>query len=308
MPQKSFIISAAAAALISSTTFYLGTKFPNLFEHTLQTIDYISPIDYDEKSSVRVSFDNKLSRSSQIMRFGFPGFDNLRTFEDYIVSYDRRNRTPHWVMEHLTAETIAFSPDVDRSKSEFKPDTSIHPYFRALNEDYRRSGYDRGHMAAAANHRRTQVSMDQTFILSNMAPQVGKGFNRDKWNELEKYVRHLVKKSKNIYVCSGPLYLPYKENDGNFYVKYKVIGERRVAVPTHFFKAVLIERGIDEFELEVYLMPNAPIPDEKPLNDFLVPIDTVERAAGFLIYENLPSDKLKKINGRSTGTTIFSLL
>lgn len=95
------------------------------------------------------------------------------------------------VMEHLTAETIAFSPDVDRSKSEFKPDTSIHPYFRALNEDYRRSGYgmvitaikclqrtngnliyDRGHMAAAANHRRTQVSMDQTFILSNMAPQV----------------------------------------------------------------------------------------------------------------------------------------
>ena len=81
MPQKSFIISAAAAALISSTTFYLGTKFPNLFEHTLQTIDYISPIDYDEKSSVRVSFDNKLSRSSQIMRFGFPGFDNLRTFE-----------------------------------------------------------------------------------------------------------------------------------------------------------------------------------------------------------------------------------
>lgn len=94
----------------------------------------------------------------------------------------------------------------------------------------------------------------------------------------------------------------------NLFRYFQVIGERRVAVPTHFFKAVLIERGIDEFELEVYLMPNAPIPDEKPLNDFLVPIDTVERAAGFLIYENLPADKLKKINGRSTGTTIFSLL
>lgn len=32
------------------------------------------------------------SRASEIMRYGFPGFDNLRTFEDYVLSYDQRNR------------------------------------------------------------------------------------------------------------------------------------------------------------------------------------------------------------------------
>jgi len=69
-----------------------------------------------------------------------------------------------------------------------------------------------------------------------MTPQVGKGFNRDKWNDLEKHVRfvkncleniflffrNIARDSLNVYVCSGPLYLPYQEEDGHFYIKYKV--------------------------------------------------------------------------------------
>lgn len=61
--------------------------------------------------------------------------------------------------------------DTDRGKSEFKEDQYIHQYFRSTNQDYKGSGYDRGHMAAAANHRKSQKIMDQTFFLSNMAPQ-----------------------------------------------------------------------------------------------------------------------------------------
>ena len=41
-------------------------------------------------------------RVGQIMRFGFPGLDNIRSHSDYVLSYDRRNRVPHWVFEHLT--------------------------------------------------------------------------------------------------------------------------------------------------------------------------------------------------------------
>nr|AVA09693.1 putative effector protein [Heterodera avenae] len=242
----------------------------------------------------------KPSRASEIMRFGYPGFDNLRTYEDFVVSYDRRNRTAHWVMEHLSPERMAYNAEVDRSKSVFKEDETIHPYFRSKNEDYRRSGYDRGHLAAAANHRTTQLAMDQTFLLTNMSPQVGKGFNRDKWNDLERHVREVARKgSINTYVCTGPLYLPKMEADGALYIKYKVIGSSRVAVPTHFFKAVLFERTKDNFELEVYLMPNDSIPDEKPISDFLVNLDTVEIAAGLLIFDRLSKPLLKKVNGKS---------
>lgn len=103
-----------------------------------------------------------------------------------------------------------------------------------------------------------------------MAPQVGSGFNRDSWNRLEKYVRKLTKKYANVYVCTGPLYLPKKEADGKTYVKYQVIGANSVAVPTHFYKVVVGETTDGRYELESYVMPNQKIDDETPLNLFQV--------------------------------------
>lgn len=50
--------------------------------------------------------------------------------------------------------------------------------FRAKLQDYFRSGYDRGHMVPAADAKFSQDAMDETFLLSNIAPQVGVGFNR----------------------------------------------------------------------------------------------------------------------------------
>ncbi|EJD73648.1 hypothetical protein LOAG_18939 [Loa loa] len=77
------------------------------------------------------------SRASQIMRYGYPGFDNLRTFEDYVLSYDRRNRIAHWVVEHLSAEKLVYNSSVNRSKCQFHEDPSIHPYFKSTNDDYK---------------------------------------------------------------------------------------------------------------------------------------------------------------------------
>lgn len=148
------------------------------------------------------------SRSREIMKHGYPSLDNLRIFDNYVLSYDRRNRVANWVFEHLTYARMKPGEDTDRGKSEFKEDTFIHPFFRSTNGDYKASGYDRGHLAAAANHRSSQRFMDQTFFLSNIAPQVGVGFNRDKWNDLEKEVRLLAKNHDNVWVCTGPLYLP----------------------------------------------------------------------------------------------------
>uniref|UniRef100_A0A5S6R136 Ubiquitin carboxyl-terminal hydrolase n=1 Tax=Trichuris muris TaxID=70415 RepID=A0A5S6R136_TRIMR len=180
------------------------------------------------------------SRVAEIMRFGYPGFDNLRTYEDFVVSYDRRNRTAHWVMEHLTPERMKYDPSVDRTKCQFREDDSIHPFFRSTNADYKGSGYDRGHLAAAGNHRKTQASVDQTFLLSNMAPQVGKGFNRDKWNELEKYVRKLTRANKNVYVCTGPLYLPQQGMDGKMRVTFEApIQERLIITPSVWKRSFL---------------------------------------------------------------------
>lgn len=287
-------------ALVSGAVGCAGGIY---FERNISKKLEVSAANIIQSSSVEVvpvEPPETSSRPSQIMRFGFPGFDAVKSKKDYVLSYDRRNRVPNWVVEHLTKDSIKYDPEVGRSKSEFFEDESIHPLFRSSNDDYRRSGYDRGHLAAAGNHRSKQELIDETFALSNMAPQVGKGFNRDSWNRLEKYVRHLTKKYKNVYVCTGPLYLPRNEPDGRRYVKYQVIGQNNVAVPTHFFKVVVCETDDKEFDLEAYVMQNAPINDDVPLSAFMVPKESIERAAGLLLFERIPLNRFRLINGMRT--------
>ena len=107
-------------------------------------------------------------------------------------------------------------------------------------------------MAPAGNHRKDQTMCDQTFLLSNMAPQViitmvnikslvrlGRGSigtNGNTWSAMQgnspnstgrsetRYVHliNVVKLFRNVYVCTGPLYLPHMEGDGKMYVKYQV--------------------------------------------------------------------------------------
>ena len=124
------------------------------------------------RSNDDLMLTTNVNRTMTIMKHGYPSLDNLRVFDNYVLSYDRRNRVANWVFEHLTSDSMRSTEDTDRGKSEFKEDQFIHPYFRSTNQDYKGSGFDRGHMAAAANHRKSQKLMDQTFFLSNMAPQV----------------------------------------------------------------------------------------------------------------------------------------
>ncbi|KAK0172674.1 hypothetical protein PV328_005964 [Microctonus aethiopoides] len=264
------------------------------------TVSAATPFIPDENnnSEMGLKFSSSSGRMAQIMKYGFPGLDSVRIFDDFVLSYDRRNRVAHWVFEHLTKENLHKSEDVDRSKSVFKSDESIHPFFRSSNSDYKGSGYDRGHMAAAGNHQSSQEYVHQTFNLSNIAPQVGAGFNRDSWNRLESHVRKLTRVYTDVHVCTGPLYLPKKEKDGKKYVKYEVIGSNHVAVPTHFFKIVVGETKDSKYEMEAYVMPNAPIDDNIPLTSFQVPPESIERAAGLLFFDKLSRSRLTKINGK----------
>ncbi|KAH8321332.1 hypothetical protein KR074_001834 [Drosophila pseudoananassae] len=300
------ILTIGATAL---GAFYLGSHFerqkrvdvadgghprlPGL--PTFGTVSAASLIPAQENN---ISLAATPSRIGQIMKYGFPGLDNVRSHSDYVLSYDRRNRVPHWVFEHLTPDSVAKNDAVDRAKCDFKQDESIHPYFRSQNTDYRRSGYDRGHMAAAGNHRLHQKHCEETFYLSNMAPQVGQGFNRDAWNTLEMHVRKLTKIYPNVYVCTGPLYLPRKEEDGKTYVKYEVIGANTVAVPTHFYKVVVSEATDQKLHMEAYVMPNQVISNDTPISVFQVPPETVERAAGLLFFDQMNRKQLATVNGK----------
>ncbi|XP_037114696.1 endonuclease G, mitochondrial isoform X1 [Syngnathus acus] len=204
---------------------------PSGGEEGLQPVFPLGPV-----PSVHAASELTLSRSSggAVMKYGFPSLSNIRTRDSYVSSYDPRTRTPAWVIERLSGDTLGGA--ADRTCCDFKEDDSVHFFHRATNADYKGSGLDRGHMAAAANHKWSQKAMDDTFYLSNVAPQ-NPHLNQNAWNNLEKLCRSLTKRYANVYVCTGPLYLPRQEADGKLYVRYQVVGRNHVAVPTHFFKA-----------------------------------------------------------------------
>lgn len=86
---------------------------------------------------------------------------------------------------------------------------------------------------------------------------------------------------------TGPLYLPHQESDGKYYVKYQVIGNPpNVAVPTHFYKVILTHRN-GQYSTAAFVLPNQPIPDDTPLENFKVPLDAVERGAGLTFFDRM---------------------
>jgi len=202
----------------------------------------------------------------------------------YSLAYDARKRNPAWVYEHLTADNIR--GDVDRSNFRFKEDESIPAHLRSNAADYKGQGLDQGHMAPAANHRSTSEAMNDTFYLTNICPQCPQ-LNREYWAKLEKHVRDLTKDYRNVYVITGPLYLPYNEGQRRF-VKYQVIGSNDVAVPSHFFKVITLEDKQGKRELRAYILPNSVIPSNTSLENFRTTAQKVEKAAGLILF-NAPS-------------------
>jgi endonuclease G, mitochondrial len=201
----------------------------------------------------------------------------------YSLAYDARNRNPAWVYEHLTAESIR--GNADRTREDFKEDDSIPQHLRATLADYRGQGFDRGHMAPAADHQSSQEVMSGTFYLSNICPQCAE-LNRGYWAKLEKHVRDLTTDYQNVYVITGPLYLPKREKDGKCYVKYQVIGQNDVSVPTHFFKVIFLEDWKGKIETRAYILPHEPIQPNTSLEKFLTTIEKVEKAGGLIFSYN----------------------
>ena len=234
-----------------------------------------------------------------LFQYGFPGpINDLHPTLSTTSAFDRRTRNPAWVAEHITPASLAAN-NADRQHSYFVEDESIPAKFRARLSDYFRSGYDRGHQVPAADAKWSQDALDQTFLLSNMCPQVGDGFNRDYWAHFEDFCRRLTNNYPSIRIVTGPLYLPKRDpEDGKWKISYEVIGNPpNVSVPTHFYKVIFAEDGKTggNVSLAAFVLPNAPIANDKPLQDFEVPIEAVERASGLEFAGKLPPQRRKKL-------------
>lgn len=212
--------------------------------------------------------------------FPIPTTNPIVEHKGYSVAYDGRTRTPLWVYRKLTSEHSVKTGN--REICTFKEDPLIPAQIRSTPRDYEGSGYDRGHLSPAADQAVSQESIQESFYLSNIAPQLPE-FNRGVWKRLENQIRGLLEDYPTLHVFAGPLYLPHKSH-GKRFVKYEVIGKNDVAVPTHFFALIFIEQD-EELLSKGYILPNKGISSEVSLEEFDASVEAIERLSGIVFSQ-----------------------
>ncbi len=167
-----------------------------------------------------------------------------------------------------------------KRKDNFRADPKV-PTGSATLADYRRSGYDRGHLAPAADLAWSEASMDDSFYMSNMSPQLP-GHNRGVWKRLEEHVREWARSSDSLYVITGPVLKP----------DLPTIGPNQVSVPEAYFKAIFHYQG-EESKCIAFIVPNEA--SSKPLQHFAVNVDSVEQITGLDLFYAVEDELEKQI-------------
>ena len=220
-----------------------------------------------EENELKDSLGLPLSRnnlSEQILR---------RT--GYTVSYNGELRIPNWVAWHLTAEHVKGT--VPRpSGNAWHEDTDV-PTPRCTSEDFRNSGWSRGHMCPAGDCKWDKQVMYESFLFTNCCPQHA-NLNSGVWNQIEMSCRRWAEKYGDVYIICGPVL---------FNQWHETIGPNRVVVPEAFFKVIICfidgkPEGIG------YICKNQKEDDKK--SSYVNTIKEVERITGFTFFPSLPAE------------------
>lgn len=227
-----------------------------------------------------------------LTRYGTPDGTTIR-YRRFLLSPDHPRRSALWTIEHLTPAIL--HGDANRSGIAFKPSQEASPEFRASNDDYASTGYDRGHLVPC-NDIGSQAAMVETFTLLNATPQLP-DFNRRSWLALENHIRDIVLSEGThghvaAWVITAPVYIPPRGVDA---VTVKFIGRNAISVPPFCGKSVLIQRGdASNLECKSWIMPNAEGNSDQ-LNTFAVSTDEFERRSGLECWRKLPQDVQQRL-------------
>lgn len=196
----------------------------------------------------------------------------------FAISYNNFYKVPNWVAWELTRKETTGS---EERKNKFLPDPDL-PEPRVEHSDYTHSGYDRGHMAPAADMKWSEKAMQESFYMSNICPQ-NQGLNRDNWGDLENKCRIWAKKYRSVYIVCGPIY-----DSSN----PKRIGQHKVAVPDRFFKVVLIYNLKNPVAMG-FLFENKA--RHHKLEKYMVSVDSIETITGLDFFSQLPDNIEKQV-------------
>ena len=220
----------------------------------------------------------------------------------YELGYSPDRGVPLWVCE--TVDPGELQGTAER-KGSFSLDPLIPRAYQGSPDVYTGKGYHRGHLAAAANQKWDQHSMDQTFYISNAAPMEPE-FNRSggAWYKLEQWVRALaVKYNERVYVISGPSFFTWRSPLSKGQSTEGEIQE--IHVPSHYWKVVVAKRGTKEWQVLAFTVENESKGYSGNLLDRINSVDNIEQITGLDLLPHLPPSLEEKFERKRSNPLLW---
>lgn len=204
----------------------------------------------------------------------------IKEYTGFIVSFNPSHRQPNYVAWELTGEE---ADGTLPRQNKFRPDPDV--LGSPTLDDYRNSGYDRGHMAPAGDMKWSRQAMIDSHYLTNICPQTHQ-LNGGRWATLETKCREWARRDSAIIIITGPVLSDELS---------KTIG-RGITVPDRFFKVLLSPYSTPPRAIG-FIMPNNPPFDG--LESMAVPVDAIEEITGIDFFKALPDELEEQIESRA---------
>ena len=229
-----------------------------LFESSFAYISKINTVEKTQRNQSRTFDFLPTSTTNQIVKH-----------EYYTLSYNERCEQAEWVAYEL-------KPDYLKNNHLKRPRFIEDPEVKTGSADwknYKKSGFDKGHLCPAGDMGFSIDAYNDTFFTSNIAPQ-RHDFNDGVWKRLEQKVRYWATKYDGIYMVTG----------GVLTGSLKTIGREKVLVPKYFYK-ILLDESQGKYKMIAFLVPSEK--SDKPLYTFVVSVDSVEKMTGIDFFPKL---------------------
>ncbi|MGF1521905.1 MAG: DNA/RNA non-specific endonuclease [Leptolyngbyaceae cyanobacterium] len=200
----------------------------------------------------------------------------------YALSYNRDRGTANWASWQLDAEWLGQTERQD----DFRQDGGLPSgVYQVTPNDYRNSGYDRGHIVPSGDRTRSVEDNSATFLMTNILPQAPEN-NRGPWRELEEYSRDLVYQfGLDLMVIAGG------------YGEQTQLADGRVKAPSRLWKIIVIleqsEQDLAAMGLESPVIA-VDMPNQNTVaadwRFYQTTVDRIELATGYDFLSELPLD------------------
>jgi endonuclease G, mitochondrial len=263
-----FLFKTGIFAVLAGLAFWLFNQFG--VKKTNAPTDEKPPIEIPETSPKTQKTPAAVEPESQVPTDIFPASaGELVRHTWFALGYAEDHEQAEWVAYEITRERL--NENWAERPNSFRPDPEVRTE-SATPRDYNASGFDKGHLCPAADMAFDEAAIDETFLMSNISPQVP-AFNVGVWRELEELARDWARRFGRLYVVTGPVLAQPGQGQ---------IGFSKVTVPAAFYKVLLApeqERAI------AFILPNRV--NDKPVMDFACSIDKAEQATGIDFFPNL---------------------